>query len=192
MGFSDAKRPVANSEVMRRALEYTQMFNRPILHFPIVPELAEGGVMHEGFEATRLGLRGIPAAAQDIMVGRDIALVQLTGGRLHLMCITTEDSVERIRAAQKRGLRITADVTPHHLFLTDREMGKFDTMYKCYPPLRSDEHIQALIEGLRDGTISCISADHQPVALEKKAVELDIAPPESAGSRLYCRSASEP
>ncbi|MBL8817673.1 MAG: dihydroorotase [Planctomyces sp.] len=181
VGFSDAKRPVANAEVMRRALEYTQMFNRPILHFAIVPELAEGGVMHEGFESTRLGLRGIPAAAQDIMVGRDIALVQLTGGRLHLMNISTEDSVERIRIAQRRGLKITADVTPHHLYLTDREMDRFDTMYKCFPPLRTPEHIRALIEGLKDGTISCISADHQPLAIEKKAVELDIAPPGICG-----------
>ena len=176
VGFSDAKTPVANSEVMRRALEYTGMFNRPILHFAMVPELSEGGVMHEGFQATRLGLRGIPAAAQDIMTGRDIALAELTGGRVHLMCVTTRDSVERVRRAQAAGISVTADVTPHHLLLTDELMDSFDTMYKCHPPLRSADHVEALIAGLKDGTLSSITADHQPLALEKKQVELDIAP----------------
>ncbi len=176
VGFSDAKQPVANSEVMRRALEYTRMFNRPILHFAMVPELSDGGVMHEGFEATRLGLRGIPAAAQDIMTGRDIALAELTGGQIHLMCVTTIDSVERIRRAKSRGISVTADVTPHHLLLTDAVMASFETMYKCNPPLRSPEHVQALIAGLQDGTLSAITADHQPLALEKKQVDLDTAP----------------
>lgn len=181
VGFSDAKRPVANAEVMRRALEYTRMFNRPILHYAVVPELAEGGVMHEGFESTRLGLRGIPAAAQDIMTGRDIALAELTGGRIHLMLVTTRDSVDRIRAARARGIQVSADVAPHHLLLTDAVMDSFDTMYRCNPPLRSRDHIDALITGLKDGTIGSISADHQPLAIEKKAVELDVAPPGLCG-----------
>jgi len=176
VGFSEGKQPLANSEVMRRALEYVQMFDRPILHFAMVPELSEGGVMHEGFESTRLGLRGIPAAAQDIMTGRDIALAELTGARLHLMCVSTADSVERIRVARARGIRITTDVAPHHLLLTDEVMRSFDTMCKCLPPLRSQEHVDALIAGLQDGTISAITADHQPLAVEKKSVELDIAP----------------
>ncbi|RLT06420.1 MAG: dihydroorotase [Planctomycetota bacterium] len=176
VGFSDAKRPVANAEVMRRALEYTRMFNRPILHFAMVPELSDGGVMHEGFEATRLGFRGIPAAAQDIMTGRDIALAELTGGRIHLMCVTTMDSVERIRKAKSLGISVTADVTPHHLLLTDEVMRSFETMYKCNPPLRSQEHVDALIAGLQDGTLSAISSDHQPLALEKKQVDMDTAP----------------
>ena len=181
VGFSDAKRPLANSEVMRRALEYTRMFHRPILHFAMVPELAEGGVMHEGFESTRLGLRGVPAAAQDIMTGRDIALAELTGGRLHLMCVSTRDAVDRIRTAQKKKIAVTADVTPHHLLLTDKVMESFDTLYRCDPPLRSQDHIDALIAGLKDGTISAISADHQPLAIEKKTAELDIAPPGLCG-----------
>jgi dihydroorotase len=175
-GFTDGRHSVANSEVMRRALEYTRMFNRPILHFAMVPELTEGGVMHEGFESTRLGLRGIPAAAQDIMTGRDIALAELTGGQIHLMCVTTRDAVDQIRAAQARGLKVTADVTPHHLLLTDAVMDSFDTLFKCLPPLRSKDHIEALIAGLKDGTLSAISADHQPLAFEKKQVELDVAP----------------
>ncbi len=176
VGFSDAKRPVANSEVMRRALEYTRMFNRPILHFAMVPELSDGGVMHEGFEATRLGLRGIPAAAQDIMTHRDIALTELTCGRIHLMCVTTIDSVMQIRQAKAQGIQVTADVTPHHLLLTDKVMSSFETMYKCNPPLRSQRHVLALIEGLQDGTLSAITSDHQPLALEKKQVDLDTAP----------------
>jgi len=176
VGFSDAKRPVANSEVMRRALEYTRMFNRPILHFAMVPELSEGGVMHEGFEATRLGLRGIPAAAQDIMTHRDIALTELTCGRIHLMCVTTIDSVIQIRQAKAQGIQVTADVTPHHLLLTDKVMSSFETMYKCNPPLRSQKHVDALIAGLQDGTLSAITSDHQPLAREKKQADLDTAP----------------
>ncbi|MCA9059840.1 MAG: amidohydrolase family protein, partial [Planctomycetaceae bacterium] len=176
VAFTDGKRPIANAEVMRRALEYTRMFDRPILHFAMVPELAEGGVMHEGFQSTRLGLRGIPAAAQDIMTGRDIALAEMTGGRLHIMCVTTADSVQRIRAARSQGLKITCDVTPHHLALTDSIMQTFDTLCKCNPPLRTQTHIDALIAGLQDGTIQAITADHQPLAIEKKAVELDVAP----------------
>jgi len=176
VAFSDAKTPISNSEVMRRALEYTRMFNRPIFHFSMVPELMEGGVMHEGFEATRLGLRGIPAAAQDIMTGRDIALAELTEGRIHLMCVTTRDSVSQIRNARARGIRVTADVTPHHLLLTDSVMSTFDTLCKTNPPFRTRDHIEALIEGLKDGTISAISTDHQPHSFEKKQVELDVAP----------------
>jgi dihydroorotase len=176
VGFTDGRHAVANAEVMRRALEYTHMFSCPILHFALVPELADGGVMHEGFEATRLGLRGIPAAAQDIMTGRDIALAELTDGRMHIMNVTTRGSVDQIRDAQARGLRITADVTPHHLLLTDAVMDSFDPMFKCLPPFRTRDHIAALIAGLKDGAISVISSDHQPLALEKKQVELDLAP----------------
>lgn len=176
VAFTDAKSPIANAEVMRRALEYTGMFGKPILHHSMVPELSEDGVMHEGFESTRLGLRGIPAAANDIMTGRDIALAELTEGTIHIMCVTTTDAVERIRIAQSRGVAVSADVTPHHLLLTDEVMGSFDTLYKCNPPLRSQTHIDSLIAGLKSGTISCISSDHQPLAIEKKAVELDVAP----------------
>ncbi len=176
VAFTDAKTPIANAEVMRRALEYTGMFNRPVLHHSMVPELSETGVMHEGFESTRLGLVGIPAAASDIMTGRDIALAELTGGRVHVMCISTREAVERVRLAQSRGVNVSADVTPHHLLFTDEVMQSFDTLFKCNPPLRSQEHVDALINGLRDGTISVISADHQPLAIEKKDVELDMAP----------------
>jgi dihydroorotase len=176
VGFSDSKRPVANAEIMRRALEYTKMFNRPVFNHPQVPELAAGGVMHEGFVSTLLGLRGIPAAAEEIMVDRDIALAEMTSSRLHLMCISTVNSVDMIRRAKARGVKLTASVTPHHLSLTDDNMRKFDSNYKVDPPLRSGEHIAALIDGLKDGTLDCVSSDHQPYAAEKKDHELDQVP----------------
>lgn len=110
------------------------------------------------------------------MVGRDIALSRLTGGHIHLMSVTTSEAVERIREARGKQLSVTADVSPHHLLLTDEVMKTFDTLCKCNPPLRSQDHVDALIAGLKDGTITIISADHQPLAIEKKAVELDIAP----------------
>ncbi|MEX2285513.1 MAG: dihydroorotase [Planctomycetaceae bacterium] len=176
VAFTDAKKPIANAEIMRRALEYTKMFDRPVFNHPQVPELAHGGVMHEGFYSTLLGLRGIPAAAEEIMVDRDIALAEMTHGRLHLMCISTTNSVEMIRRAKARGVKVTASVTPHHLALTDEMMRTFDSNYKVDPPLRSSEHIEALIQGLKDGTLDVISSDHQPYAAEKKDHELDLVP----------------
>lgn len=176
VGFTDGHQPVANAEVMRRALEYTRMFDKPILNLPQVPELVAKGVIHEGHYSMLLGLGGMPAAAQDIMVGRDIALAELTEGRLHLMCITTANAVEQIRQARRRGVQVTCDVTPHHLTLTDASMRSFDTHFKVNPPLRSPEHVEALLAGLQDGTVSAISSDHQPLATEKKQVEVDLAP----------------
>ena len=181
VAFTDGKIPIANAEVMRRALEYTRMFDRPILSYPMVPELAAGGVMHEGYWSTRLGLRGVPAAAQDIMVGRDIALCELTGGRVHLMCLSTEDSIDRGRRARARGIRVTCEVTPHHLALTDESLRSWNSNCKVDPPLRSQQHIDALVAGLRDGTIDAITADHQPLAEEKKDRELDLVPAGIAG-----------
>jgi len=177
VGFTDARLPVADAEVMRRALEYTRMFNCPILHRPQVPELSAKGVMHEGYISTLLGLPGIPSAAQDIMVGRDIALAEMTDGRVHLMCLTTEFSIEHVRQAKQRGLKVTCDVTPHHLALTDDCLRSFHAHYKVDPPLRPQQHIAAMIAGLKDDTIDVISSDHQPLAREKKQVELDLAPP---------------
>lgn len=189
VAFTDGKSPIANAEIMRRALEYTGMFDRPILHNALVPELSETGMMHEGFQSTRLGLRGIPAAAQDIMTGRDIALAELTGGRVHIMSVTTTEAVDQIRHARGRGIRVSCDISPHHLLLDDTVMDSFDTLYKVSPPLRSQDHIDSLITGLKDGTITAISADHQPLAIEKKAVELDVAPFGMCGlETLFCCS----
>lgn len=172
VALSDGKKPIANAEIMRRALQYAGMFGRAIFNHPQVPELVEGGVMHEGFHSTLLGLRGMPAAAEQIMVNRDIALAELTGGRLHLMCVTTAGSVESIRRAKAAGLHVTADVTPHHLVLTDESLRSFDSSFKVDPPLRSKEHLAALLDGLKDGTIEVITSDHQPHAEEKKAGEI--------------------
>ena len=176
VGFSEGKQAIANSEIMRRALQYTSMWNRPLLHQPCVPELSAGGVMHEGYVSTVLGLRGIPAAAEEIMVRRDIALVENTEGRIHLMSLSSLRSVEEVRQARARGLKVTADVTPHHLLLTDDLLSGFDTHLKVDPPLRTEEHRQALIAGLQDGTISIIASDHQPWAQEKKEREFDQSP----------------
>ncbi len=176
IGFTDGKTPVANAEVMRRALQYTRMFDRPILCHPQVPELVQDGVMHEGFYSTLLGLRGMPPAAEEIMTARDVALAELTGGRIHLMCLSTDGAVDLVRRAKKRGVRVTASVAVHNLLLTDAEMRSFDPNLKVDPPLRSQDHVDALIAGLKDGTIDVITSDHQPVAEEKKDRELDLAP----------------
>ncbi len=176
VAFTDAKSPVANAEIMRRALEYTRMFGRPIFNHPQVPELAAKGIMHEGYYSMQLGLRGIPAGAEVIMVARDIALAEMTGGHIHLMTLSTSGAVEQIRRAKAKGLRVTCEVTPHHLALTDASLSNYETNFKVDPPLRSKEHIDALIEGLRDGTIDVITSDHQPFAEEKKQNELDSAP----------------
>lgn len=176
VAFTDAKQPVANAEIMRRALEYTRMFGRPIFNHPQVPELAVKGIMHEGYYSMQLGLRGIPSGAEVIMAARDITLAEMTGGHIHLMTLSTHGAVDLVRRAKAKGVRITAEVTPHHLALTDSCLQSYDTNFKVDPPLRTKEHIDALIEGLRDGTIDVICSDHQPFALEKKQNELDSSP----------------
>jgi len=176
VAFSDADRPIANAEIMRRSLQYTGMFDRPIFHRAIVPELIANGVMHEGELSTLLGLTGMPRAAEEIMVARDIALAELTGGRVHLMSLASGSCVDLVRRAKARGLGITADVTPHHLTLTDEQFRSFDSVYKVNPPLRTQTDIDALIAGLVDGTIDAISSDHRPQAAEKMSGELDQDP----------------
>jgi len=174
--FTDGKKAIANSEVMRRALQYTAMFNRPILHYPQTPELIAAGVMHDGYWSTVLGLRGIPAAAEEIMVRRDIALAEHTRGRVHLMAVSSCNSVEEVRQARRRGIAVSADVTPHHLTLTDECLQSYDPRFKVLPPFRPMEHIDALVAGLQDGTIGIICSGHEPWASEKKDRELDQAP----------------
>lgn len=176
VAFTDAKQPIASAEILRRALEYARMFGRPIFTHPQDPTLVANGVMHEGHYSTRLGLRGMPAAAEDIMASRDIALAQLTRGRIHLMSISTQNSVEQVRRAKQNKLHITADVAAHQLLFTDAALESYDANYKVNPPLRSKEHVEALIAGLHDGTIDAISADHQPWAREKKDREIDQVP----------------
>lgn len=176
VAFTDDGAPVANAALMRQALGYARMFNKPIMQHCQVPELTVGSVMNEGFESSRLGLRGWPAAAEDIMVARDIRLAEITGGRLHIQHISTARSVELVREGKRRGIQVTAEACPHHFLLTDRCLRGFDPNFKMNPPLRTQADIDAIIEGLVDGTIDLLATDHAPHAREKKMRELDQAP----------------
>jgi dihydroorotase len=177
VAFSDDGAPVYDAELMRRALEYCTMFNKPILNHEEVLELTRGGaVMHEGLVSTILGLPGMPSAAEDVMVGRDIALAEATGGRVHVMHISTAGAVELVRRAKRRGAPVTTEVCPHHFTLTDECLRTFDSNYKMSPPLRSRDDVEACLDGLIDDTIEVICTDHAPHALEKKMQELDVAP----------------
>jgi dihydroorotase len=176
VGFSDDGAPVYDPELMRRAFEYCLMFDKPVLNHAEVRELTQRGVMHEGQVSVVLGLPGIPTASEEVMVTRDIALAEATGGRLHVMHVSTAGSVEALRRAKRRGVRVTAEVTPHHFSLTDESLRTFDSNYKMNPPLRGQEHLDACIAGLADGTIDAIATDHAPHAKEKKMQELDLAP----------------
>ena len=176
VAFSDDGAPVYDSELMRRALEYLLMFDKPILNHAEVLELTSGGVMHEGLISMVLALPAMPAEAEDVMTGRDISLAEATGGRVHMMHVSSAGSVEMIRRAKKRGVRVTAEATPHHFTLTDELLRTFDSVYKVSPPLRGRPHLEACIAGLVDGTIDVIATDHAPHAIEKKMQELDRAP----------------
>ncbi len=176
VGFSDAGRPIHSTELMRRALEYCTMFDRPVMNHPEVRELTLNGVMHEGRVSMVLGLGGIPAEAEDVMTGRDLRLAEATGGRLHLMSISSGGSVELIRRAKDRGVKVTCEITPMHFSLTDEALKSFDSNCKVGPPLRSQGHLSACIEGLKDGTLDVIASGHSPRAKEKKMLELDQAP----------------
>ncbi|APW63014.1 dihydroorotase [Paludisphaera borealis] len=176
VAFTDDGAPVANAGLMRRALEYSKMFDLVIMQHCQVPELTVGGVMNEGFESMRLGLGGMPAAAEDIMVARDIRLAEITGGRLHIQHISTARSVELVREGKARGIKVTAEACPHHFSLTDECLRTFDSNFKMNPPLRTAADVEAVIEGLKDGTIEILATDHAPHAREKKMRELDQAP----------------
>jgi dihydroorotase len=176
VAFSDDGAPVYDAELMRRIFEYCRMFDKPFLAHEEVLELTSGGVMHEGLVSLVLGLKGMPAAGEEVMIGRDIALAEVTGGRLHVMHVSTAGGVALIRAAKARGLAVTAEACPHHFTLTDESLRGFDSNFKMSPPLRTVADIEAIIEGLVDGTIDCIATDHAPHALEKKMLELDRAP----------------
>lgn len=173
---------VRNASVMRRALEYSRMFDIPVMQHAEDQQLCEGGIMNESFESTRLGLPGSPAVAEEVAVLRDIALCRMTGGRLHIQHITTRGAVKAVRQAKKDGVKVTAEVTPHHMVLTDTEIGKeFNTNLRVNPPLRTEDDRVAVIEGLVDGTIDCIASDHAPHSAEEKDCEFDKAPPGMIG-----------
>jgi dihydroorotase len=177
VAFTDDGNPLADSEIMRRALEYCRMFDRAVLTHAEDLELTRGGLMHEGFESMRLGMRGMPAVAEEIMVYRNIALAELTGGRVHILHVSTAGSVELIRRGKERGVRVTGEACPHHFTLTEDCLQSFDSNFKTCPPLRTTQDMEAVRQGLRDGTLDAVASAHSPVAPEKKMRELDQAPP---------------
>jgi dihydroorotase len=175
VAISDDGRPVMNTNLMRRALEYCSMLNVPISVHEEDLHLAGGGVMNEGPTALRLGLRGIPNAAEDVMIARDITLARLTGGRVHIAHLSTRGAVVLIRQAKAEGLAVTAEAAPHHFTLTEEAVNGYDTNAKMAPPLRLAEDVAAVKEGLRDGTIDAIATDHAPHHRDEKEVEFDQA-----------------
>jgi dihydroorotase len=176
VAFSDGLASIQSSELLRRALEYSLMFGKPILHHPESAELSRGGVMHEGTISLVLGLAGMPAEAEDVMTSRDIRLTEATGGRLHLLNISSAVSIELVRRTKLRGVNLTAGVCAINFVLTDEPLRSFDSHYKLNPPLRSRDHVEACVAGLKFGTIDVISSGHAPRASEKKMQELDLAP----------------
>ncbi|MBM4302865.1 MAG: dihydroorotase [Deltaproteobacteria bacterium] len=175
VAISDDGKTVMNSYLMRKALDYSKRFNLAVVCHAEDTNLKGRGVMNEGFNSARFGLRGIPKASEEIIVARDILLTELTGARLHVAHVSTAGSVALIREAKRRGIRITAEVTPHHLTLTDEVVGTYDTNTKVAPPLREPQDVEAVTEALADGTIDALASDHAPHSVEDKEVEYDHA-----------------
>ncbi|MBI4161825.1 MAG: dihydroorotase [Acidobacteria bacterium] len=175
VAVSDDGDPVASARLLRQALEYSRMFDLPVIDHCEERELAGTGVMNEGFTATRLGLQGMPAAAEEVQVYRDAALARYVGGRVHIAHVSAGGSLAAIRAARREGCRITCEVAPHHFTLTEEAVEGFDPNTKMKPPLRSEADRQAILEGLRDGTVDVIASDHAPHNRLDKEVEFDAA-----------------
>ncbi|MBI4684985.1 MAG: dihydroorotase [Nitrospirae bacterium] len=176
VAFSDDGRPVMNSLIMRRALEYSRMFNVTVISHCEDMDLSEGGVMNEGLLALTLGLRGIPAGAEEAMVARDIILAKLTKGMLHVAHISTEGSVRLIREAKAQGIQVTAETCPHYFSITEDTVSGYNTNAKVNPPLRTQKDVEAIKQGLKDGTIDVIATDHAPHHRDEKFQEFDKAP----------------
>jgi dihydroorotase len=176
VGFSDDGSPVRNAEVMRKGLLYAKMFDKVVIDHAEDPDLAGKGVMHAGLVSMVLGLPGKSSASEEVMVARDITLAEITGGRLHVAHVSTRGSVEHVRRAKARGIRVTCEACPHHFSLTDEAVRTFDPNFKMNPPLRSADDVAAVIDGLRDGTVDAIASDHAPHSREAKEVEFQDAP----------------
>jgi dihydroorotase len=180
--FSDDGSTIPDARMLRNALTYTRAFEGVVIAEHCEdPSLVEGGQMHEGYHSYSLGLAGRPRESEEIVVARDLAVAKLTGGRLHLHHLSSGGSVELVRRAKAEGIRVTAEVTPHHLVFTDEDLLTYDTNFKVHPPLRALEDREALRAGLRDGTIDVVGTDHAPHAVEEKEVEFDQAPPGTIG-----------
>jgi dihydroorotase len=176
VAVSDDGRPVPNAGIMRRAMQYARDFDLPVIDHCEDKSLSSGGVMHEGKISLLLGLKGMPALAEDIDVVRDIILARETGTHVHIAHVSTKGAVDAVRRAKSEGINVTCEVTPHHFTLTDNAVEGYDTNTKMAPPLRSQEHLEAVLEGLRDGTIDAIATDHAPHHADEKALEYDRAP----------------
>lgn len=170
---------------MRRAMEYARGLGKAILSHSEDLELTKGGVMHEGAVSVRLGLKGMPSAAEEIMVYREIALAEITGAHVHILHVSTAGSVELIRQGKRKGIRVTGEACPHHVTLTDECLASFDANYKMAPPLRTSADIGALIEGLKDGTLEVLATDHAPHAVEKKPGNSTRLPTASSGWKHF-------
>jgi len=179
--FTDDGKGVQDSRILRRAMEYIKGFDAICAEHCDDAALSEGGQMHEGYYSDLLGLRGMPAAAEDIALARDLVLARLTGVRYHALHVSTKGSVELIRQAKAQGVRVTAEVTPHHLILTDAELQSFDPVNKVNPPLRSSSDVEACRVGLADGTLDAVATDHAPHSPEEKESEFELAPPGMIG-----------
>ncbi len=175
VAFSDDGKCVMNADLYRRAMEYTLPFGTPVISHAEDQHLSKGAAMNEGVVSTELGIPGAPAVAEDVMVARDILLAELTGAHVHIAHLSTAGAVRLVRDAKARGVRVTAEVTPHHLTLTEDAVRAFDANTKMSPPLRSKRDAEALIEALADGTIDCVATDHAPHALSEKEGEFDHA-----------------
>lgn len=175
VAFSDDGVAIKNAGVLRNVLEYSKNFGTPVIEHCEDESMADG-VMNEGLISTTLGLEGIPNVAEDLIVMRDIMLAEFVGGKVHIAHISSKNAVELVRQAKKRGIKVTAEVAPHHFTLTDDSLKSYDTNYKMNPPLRTRADVEAMIEGLKDGTIDCIASDHAPHAIEEKEMEFIYAP----------------
>ncbi len=176
VGFSDDGNPVESAQIMRIALEYSKMFHKPIIQHAEEKSLTHDGVMNEGFVSTTLGLPGIPTIAEALMIQRDIMLTVYCGGKYHVAHLSTKRGLELIREAKRNGLPVTCEVTPHHFTLTDEVVRSYDTNTKMHPPLRTQDDVDAMKEGLVDGTIDVIATDHAPHSYDEKQVEYLYAP----------------
>ena len=176
VAVSDDGRPVPNAGIMRRAMQYAKDFDLPVIDHCEDKSLSSGGVMHEGRISLLLGLKGMPALAEDMDAVRDIQLAKDTGAHIHIAHVSTKGAIEAVRAAKAEGLNVTCEVTPHHFTLTDKAVEGYDTNTKMAPPLRSQEHLEAIIEGIKDGTIDAIATDHAPHHADEKSLEYDRAP----------------
>ncbi|HYO76596.1 MAG TPA: dihydroorotase [Thermoanaerobaculia bacterium] len=176
VGVSDDGKPVWNAQLMRRALEYCSMLGMPLIAHEEDANLNEGGVMHEGYYSTLLGMRGIPAASEETLVARDVILARLTNAHVHIAHLSTAGAIAAVRRARAEGVRVTCEVTPHHIALSDEAVQSFSTNLKMNPPLRSEQHRRAILEGIADGTVDAIATDHAPHHFDEKNVEFDLAP----------------